>query len=282
MAEMRRAQHREPSGKAPVEHFARDHRRLDRLADADIVGDQEPHRRLPQRHDQRHELIRTRHDGNVPERAERPRPGTQAQPWRIEQGHDAGRVATAGPRLRGDPGVGELRKPDTFAFERQKQADLIALRDCQRPEPQHFRFALREDDPFPPACMYDGTRPVSAVRELLPSHHSGCARNRLPAAPTICLQLLRRGFRRRAAPQSPKSTMPRCCARFLPLPQGLLDPLEDTGPRPLCALNPFVLILQWRVRLARRMRRDSICVVAVWRRRPLRWRNEVDRAASPG
>jgi hypothetical protein len=43
IAEMRRAQHCEPSGKAPIEQLAGDHRRLDRLADTDIVGDQQAH-----------------------------------------------------------------------------------------------------------------------------------------------------------------------------------------------------------------------------------------------
>jgi hypothetical protein len=57
VAEMRRTEDSEPTGEPPIEQFARDHRRLDRLADADIVRDQRAHRRLPQGHDQRHELI---------------------------------------------------------------------------------------------------------------------------------------------------------------------------------------------------------------------------------
>jgi hypothetical protein len=100
----------------------------------------------------------------MPERVERPRARTQAQPSRIEQSHDAGRIAAA-LRLR----VGESCEPDALAFERQKQTDLIALRDRQRSEPQHFRFPLGQDDPFPPACMYDGARPISAVHAYPPT-----------------------------------------------------------------------------------------------------------------
>jgi hypothetical protein len=99
----------------------------------------------------------------MPQRAERPRTRAQAQPSRIEEGHDAGRIAAADPGLRRDLRVGESREPDALAFKRQKQADLFALSDCQRPESQHFRFPLGQDDPFPPALMYDGARPVSAV-----------------------------------------------------------------------------------------------------------------------
>jgi hypothetical protein len=135
VAEMRRAQHGKPPGEPAIEHFAGDHRRLDRLADADIVGDQKPHRRLPQRHDQRHELVRPRNDGDMPERAERSGTRTQAQPSRVEQSHDAGGIAAARPRLCGDLGIGESREPNALAFERQEQADLFVLRDCQRPEP---------------------------------------------------------------------------------------------------------------------------------------------------
>jgi hypothetical protein len=47
VAEVRRAEDAEPAGKTAIEQLARDHCRLDRLADADVVGDQQPHRRLP-------------------------------------------------------------------------------------------------------------------------------------------------------------------------------------------------------------------------------------------
>jgi hypothetical protein len=91
------------------------------LADADIIRDQQPHRRLPQGHDQRDELIRARYDGDAAEGAKRPRAGAQAQTRRIEEGHDPSRVATA-HRL----GIGEPRQPHPVAFEGQKQSNLVA------------------------------------------------------------------------------------------------------------------------------------------------------------
>jgi hypothetical protein len=36
---MRRAQHGQPPRQPAIEQLARDHRRLDRLADPDIIGD---------------------------------------------------------------------------------------------------------------------------------------------------------------------------------------------------------------------------------------------------
>jgi hypothetical protein len=44
---MRRTQHGEAPCEPAIEQLAREHRRLDRLADAYIGGDQQPHRRLP-------------------------------------------------------------------------------------------------------------------------------------------------------------------------------------------------------------------------------------------
>ena len=65
VAEMGRAEDAKAPGETAIEQLARDHRRLDRLADADIVGDQEAHRRLPQCHDKRHELIGPGTDGQT-------------------------------------------------------------------------------------------------------------------------------------------------------------------------------------------------------------------------
>jgi len=125
---MRRAQHGQPPREPAIEQLARNHRRLDGFADTDIVGDQQPYRRLPQRHDQGDELVRPGHHRNAAERAERPRAGAQAQARRIEQGHDAGRVAAGGGF-----GISESRQADALTFEGQKETDLLSLRRRQRP-----------------------------------------------------------------------------------------------------------------------------------------------------
>jgi hypothetical protein len=62
VAEVGGRKHRQTLSNAAIQKLAGDHRRLDRLPDADIVGDQQAHRLEPQRHDQRYELIGSRHD----------------------------------------------------------------------------------------------------------------------------------------------------------------------------------------------------------------------------
>ena len=83
--QVRRAQHGEALDLAAVEQLARDERRLDRLADADVVGDQQPHRIELQRHQQRHELVGARLDGDLPEAAERAGAAAQRQQQRVAQ-----------------------------------------------------------------------------------------------------------------------------------------------------------------------------------------------------
>lgn len=165
VAEMGRTEDGEPTGETTIEQFARDHRRLDRLADADIIRDQQPHRRLPQGHDQRDELVGSRYDGDATEGAKRPRAGAQAEARRVKEGHDPCRVAAA-HRL----GINEPRQPHAVAFERQKKADLVALCRCQRPKLQYLGFARRQHDPFTPAGVNNRSRPVSAFHARLPDH----------------------------------------------------------------------------------------------------------------
>ena len=80
LGEVRRAEDGEPLDLAPVEQLAGDEQRLDRLADADVVGDQQPDRVQLQRHQQRHELVRARLDGDAAEGAERPGARAEAEP----------------------------------------------------------------------------------------------------------------------------------------------------------------------------------------------------------
>jgi hypothetical protein len=61
------AEHRQPTSITLLEQLARDESSLDRLPDADVVGDEETHRIQAQRHEQGHELIRPRLDGDRPD-----------------------------------------------------------------------------------------------------------------------------------------------------------------------------------------------------------------------
>ena len=55
--QMRRAKDSEPGNLAPIDQLSKDEARLDGLAYADVVGDQQPNDRQPQGHHQGHELI---------------------------------------------------------------------------------------------------------------------------------------------------------------------------------------------------------------------------------
>ncbi len=57
LGQVRRAENREPADLAPVKQFPGHEQALDRLADADVVGNQQPDRVHLQGHQERHELI---------------------------------------------------------------------------------------------------------------------------------------------------------------------------------------------------------------------------------
>src|SRR5437868_2625147 len=65
--EMRRADDREPRDLAAIEHLACDQPGFDRLADADIVGNEQTDRIELQRHEQGRELIGARIEGQATE-----------------------------------------------------------------------------------------------------------------------------------------------------------------------------------------------------------------------
>ena len=90
---MWRAEHGQALGVAAIQHLPGDQRSLDRLADADIVGDQQPHRLEPECHQQRNELIRTGVDGDAPERAERPGGRAETEPESVAEQASAARIA---------------------------------------------------------------------------------------------------------------------------------------------------------------------------------------------
>src|SRR6185295_12524379 len=71
--EMRRTQHGKTLDVATVEQFARDERSLDGLAHTDVVSDEQAYRVQLERHQEWHELISARFDGDLAEAAERAR-----------------------------------------------------------------------------------------------------------------------------------------------------------------------------------------------------------------
>ena len=93
LGQVRRTQHGQPPDLAAIEQLARDEAGLDGLADADVVGDQQPHRIELERHHQRHELVGPRLDRDAPEAAERTGGRARREPCRIAQQPPGGEIA---------------------------------------------------------------------------------------------------------------------------------------------------------------------------------------------
>ena len=88
------------------EQLGGDQAGLDGLADADVVGDQQPDGVLPQRHQQRHELVGAGLDGDAGEGPERAGAGAEPEPQRGAQQAGGvrcrrGRRASGGRRCAG-------------------------------------------------------------------------------------------------------------------------------------------------------------------------------------
>lgn len=79
------AQHRQAAGVTDLEQFGGDQGGLDGLADTDVVGDQQAHDVLAQRHHQRHHLVGARFDRDRGQAAERACGGTESDPQRTSQ-----------------------------------------------------------------------------------------------------------------------------------------------------------------------------------------------------
>ena len=137
---------------AAIEQFPGDHARLDGLADAHVVGDQESHRIEAQSHDQRHELVGTRRNRNAAEGTERGCTGAKTEAGGVEQGHHAGRV-TGLCRRRWHKFGGD----DLSAFERQIDANLVGLPPRQWAQAQDARLLAGQNYPIAPTCADKGT-----------------------------------------------------------------------------------------------------------------------------
>ena len=75
--EVRRAQHREPVDLAAIQHLTEDQPGFDCLADAHIIGIEEPDRVLAQRHHEGRQLIGARREVQAARASERPRAPAQ-------------------------------------------------------------------------------------------------------------------------------------------------------------------------------------------------------------
>ena len=149
LGKMRRAEHGQAPDLAAVEQFAGDDRRLDGLADADVVGDQEAHRVELERHHQRHELVGPRLDGDAPEAAEGTGGGTGGQSRRLAQ--EPARSEVAEVVARGQSECGGLDRLDGG----QNAGDLL-VETADRPRHEQFIGGLGQHDPLAAARVDEG------------------------------------------------------------------------------------------------------------------------------
>ena len=129
--QVRRAQHGQAGDFTPVDELAGDQPSLDGFADTHVVGNQKAHGGQAQGHEQRHQLVGPRLDGNVAKRAERPAARAQLEAQGIAQQQRCGMVAGllgVGPGKRGGGDGLELQFRD--------QGDDVFVRTAQGAQAQ--------------------------------------------------------------------------------------------------------------------------------------------------
>ena len=146
LREMRWTEDREAVNLAAIEEFTSDQAGLDGLADADIVGDQEPHGIEPQRHEERHELIRPRLYGNLRKRPKGPR---------AESRRDAGRIAkqSAGDVIACILRIGRRETRRFNSLDRWQDANQLLIKTAKRLDHHEIRKRARLDHPFATANL---------------------------------------------------------------------------------------------------------------------------------
>ena len=147
--EVRRAEHRQAADLAAVEQLAGDEARLDGLADADVVGDEHPHRVELERHHQRHELVGPGLDRDAAEAAERAGGGAGREAGGVAEEPARGEVAEVFP-----PGEPERRGLDRL--DRREDAGDLLVQPAGRAEHQEVAGRFGEDHPFAAARRDEG------------------------------------------------------------------------------------------------------------------------------
>ena len=139
--QVRRAEDREALDLAAVDELAQDQAGLDRLADADVIGDQQPRGFLAERHHQRGELVGARLEVDPAGTSERAGAAAQGKPEGIAQ--EERRLTWAGPVAAGRCEDGKV---DGFGFQLWDEFFRLVLGAGQGTQPQ--LIAGRENNPF--------------------------------------------------------------------------------------------------------------------------------------
>lgn len=143
VAEVRRAQDGQAPDSASVQQFPRDHGRLDRLADADVIGYEEPDRGVSESEEKRDELVRPRLHRDPAKGAEWPGSGAKGESSGVSQKQSTCEVAgvlRAGECIRRG-----LEGAAAFQGEIQPDRGSVALVD--RPQAYDIPLFGRQDHP---------------------------------------------------------------------------------------------------------------------------------------
>ena len=142
------AQHGQTGRVALLQQFARDQAGLDGLPDAHVVGDQQPDRVLPQRHQERDQLVGPGFDGEPGQRAERPGAGPKADPQRRPQQAGTNRGACVA-------GVGYLEYGGADLFQGGEHAGYLVVASAERAQYEEpGRLGLRKHHPLAASCLH--------------------------------------------------------------------------------------------------------------------------------
>jgi hypothetical protein len=152
--ELRQAEHSQAVDLAAVEQLAGDQRALDRLADAHVVGDEDAHGVLLQRHQQRHELVGPRLDGDPRERAERPSAAAEAQAHGIAQQPRGAVVAGAGR-------VGQVEAGRLHRLQVEADPGDLVVDAAQRPLHEQVLRRLGQHHPLAPPRLHQRAHRVA-------------------------------------------------------------------------------------------------------------------------
>jgi hypothetical protein len=154
--QVRRAKHREALNVATIEKLARYERSFDGLTYANVVGNQEPNRVQLERHEQRHELISARFDGDLPEAAEGSSTTPERKHERVTQ--EERRIVT---RFLACKRQREYGISDWVCFKSDMYQRLILFRARDWTNSQHVSIATRQHNPLASSRSYQTSRAPS-------------------------------------------------------------------------------------------------------------------------
>ena len=138
---MRRAKDGQASRLAAVEQFLRHQARFDGLADAHVVGDQQPYGVELQGHQQRHKLVGPRFAGDLGEAAKRAGTGTETEANGIAK-------QTAGLIVAELVRTWQVELGLIYLFEWQVNTRGLVIRAAERSQHEQLTFGLGQYNPL--------------------------------------------------------------------------------------------------------------------------------------